>query len=79
MKSTVLQATALLSIVLLSTATAKTSTGNQSSVYIGGNGVLKVPVYRKHTDAGDPGAKKRQIQTGLLNPLYGLSYYVTST
>lgn len=58
--------------------TAKSLAGNQSSVHIGGNGVLKVPVHRKHTDPREPGATKRQISTVLLNPLYGLSYYVNS-
>ena len=78
MKPTVLYVTTLLSISLSPFVTAKVFTGNQSSVHIGGNGVLKVPVHRKRTDPTDPGAKKRQINIGLLNPLYGLSYYVNS-
>jgi hypothetical protein len=76
MRSTVLQVTTVLSLFLLSSATAKRFAGNQSSVHIGGSGVLSVPVHRRHTAPGDPGAKKRQVSTGLLNPLYGLSYYV---
>jgi hypothetical protein len=78
MKSAVLQITTVLFFVLSSSVVAKTFGGNQSTPHIGGNGVLKVPVYRKPTAPGDPGAKKRQISTGLLNPLYGLSYYVDS-
>jgi hypothetical protein len=76
MKSTILQAAAVLSFVLSSSVNAESFVGNQSPVHIGGNGVLKVPVHRKHTAPGDSGAKKRQIDIGLLNPLYGLSYYV---
>ena len=78
MKSTILHAAAVLSYVISSSVNAESFVGNQSSVHIGGNGVLKVPVHRKHTAPGDSGAKKRQIDIGLLNPLYGLSYYVNS-
>jgi hypothetical protein len=39
--------------------------------------VVKMNVHRKHTNATDPGASRRQIDIGLANPFYGLSYYVT--
>jgi hypothetical protein len=79
MISTIFQVTGVVSLVFSSIATAKTLGRNQSSIVpIGGHGVVKVPVHRKPTVAGDPGAEKRQVDVGLLNPLYGLAYYVNS-
>jgi len=75
MKHTLLQITSLLFFVFSSSVFAKLG-GNQPVVPVGGNGVLTVPVHRKPTLPGDPGADKRQVDTDLLNPLYGLSYFV---
>lgn len=79
MIATILQVTGVVSFVLSSAATAKTLGRNQSSIVpVGGHGVVTVPVHRKPTNPGDPGAEKRQVNVGLLNPLYGLSYFVNS-
>lgn len=69
----------MVSFILSSATAAETLGRNQSSIVpIGGHGVVKIPVHRKPTASGDPGADKRQVDVGLLNPLYGLSYYVNS-
>lgn len=39
-------------------------------------GFVKMAVHAKHTNASDPGAHKRQIDIGLADPFYGISYYV---
>jgi hypothetical protein len=78
MRLILLQVTVALSSVLSSTASSLPKNISSQIVPIGNDGVVKIPVHRRNTSAQDPGSHKRQISTGLLNPLYGLAYYVES-
>jgi hypothetical protein len=40
------------------------------------NSVVKMQVHRKATNSSQHGANRRQIDIGLDDPFYGLSYYV---
>jgi len=70
-----LQAATVLSIV----SSASALSDEQKVDPTLGEGSSKVVTYqvqRKPTNSSDPGASKRQIDLSLLDPFYGLSYYV---